>query len=348
MNTFLHDLTADKGFATVDVKEICTTFTTDVITSVVFGLAESDVREEKSSHMKHLESLLFSTSFLKKVISLTFYFAPDITKYIPPKLFSNKSEKFLENAVKSVMKNREVSGTTRNDLIDTLIHLRKESIEFADNAIIMQATSFLSAGFKSSLSVMYFALYELAKNQTIQKTLRSEIKNTLSENEGLITYEVVTMGMPYLNNVVQEALRLYPAAPFIDRELTLLDGEPEYSLEPFGDYKVPDGSPIYIPILSIHRSRKFFPHPKVFDPERFAPENKSKLISGSYLPFGIGPNNCIEEKFGLIQLKVGLINFLKGHYLKFNTKSQKDMVFDNGVINLQAKGGIYLDIVKEN
>ena len=30
-------------------------------------------------------------------------------------------------------------------------------------------------------------------------------------------------------------------------------------------------------------------------PERFFTENKDKIVFGTYLPFGLGPRNCIGE-----------------------------------------------------
>lgn len=340
-------MTEDKGFKSKDIKEICALFTAEVISSVAFGVEANTLRNPACKFRKNIESL-FSISFLKTIYFVTVFFAPGFVKYIKPNFCSKHSKKFLENAIESAINTKEMSKSSRNDLIDILISSRKGSDKFKDNAIISQAVLFFSTGFESSLAVMSFSLYELAKNETVQNKLRVEIKNTLNENEGMITYEMVNIGMPYLNNVIYEVLRLYPAVPFIDREVTLLEGENEYNFEPFGDYKASNGTPVYIPIVSIHRNRNFFPNPNVFDPERFSPENKIKIISGSYLPFGIETRNGLGERFGLLQVKVGLINFLKGHSLKLNTKSHKDMVFNNYLITLQSKGGIHLDIFKEN
>lgn len=53
------------------------------------------------------------------------------------------------------------------------------------------------------------------------------------------------------------------------------------------------GATIIIPILALHHDERYFPNPKRFDPDRFSDENKNKIVPGSYLPFGIGPRNCI-------------------------------------------------------
>lgn len=40
---------------------------------------------------------------------------------------------------------------------------------------------------------------------------------------------------------------------------------------------------------------EFYQNPDVFDPERFSDENKHNIIPGTYVPFGIGPRNCVGE-----------------------------------------------------
>lgn len=55
------------------------------------------------------------------------------------------------------------------------------------------------------------------------------------------------------------------------------------------------GQGCFYSVYSIHRDEKYFPNPKNFDPERFSDENKHKIIPGTYIPFGVGPRNCIGK-----------------------------------------------------
>ena len=44
-------------------------------------------------------------------------------------------------------------------------------------------------------------------------------------------------------------------------------------------------------------SYRFWKDPWKFDPERFAPENRDKIVEMTYMPFGEGPRNCIGRRY---------------------------------------------------
>jgi len=146
--------------------------------------------------------------------------------------------------------------------------------------------------------------------------------------------------------VVQETLRLYPVLPFLDRIYSNPDGT-NYSLEPFSKSSITNGTPVYIPIYSMHRDEKYFENPYVFDPERFSAANKDKITPYSFMPFGVGPRNCIGERFGLLQTKIGLLYFLKNHRIEVSKRTPKELKLENKALLLQLKGGTYGNLVRD-
>ena len=64
-------------------------------------------------------------------------------------------------------------------------------------------------------------------------------------------------------------------------------------------FLVRKGVDMVIPVMAVHRDSQFYPEPERFDPGRFSDENKSKVIPGTYLPFGWGPRNCIGKIYAL-------------------------------------------------
>lgn len=67
-----------------------------------------------------------------------------------------------------------------------------------------------------------------------------------------------------------------------------------------GNFKftVDKGTVLSIPFVSLHHDEKYWEDPEKFNPDRFSDENKDKIVSGTYLPFGVGPRNCIVSRTG--------------------------------------------------
>jgi cytochrome P450 family 6 len=203
----------------------------------------------------------------------------------------------------------------------------------------------IDAGFETSSAMQAFALYEIAKNPEVQKRLRSEIEGTLRKTGGKVTYDSVmnTAEMPYLNQVFHETLRLYPIIPMLDRICTDPNG---YSLEPECDFRVPFGMPVYIPYFTIQRDEKYFPNPMKFDPERFAPG--SNLVQPyTNFPFGSGPRNCIGERFGIMQVKTGIVKILLNFRLEMTENTPREVVMAEKAMVVQSKTGLFLNLVKD-
>lgn len=201
-------------------------------------------------------------------------------------------------------------------------------------------------GFETSSATQSFALYHIAMDDDIQDRLRNEIKEMLVKNDGKVTYDSIMSAseMPYLNQVVNETLRIYAILPILDRVCINPDG---VSLEPFSDFRVPPGMPIYIPIFAIQRDEKNFDDALKFDPERFAPENIHKIKPFTHFPFGSGPRNCIGERFGLMQVKTGIVKILKECRLEKTINTPEKITFEKAAMVVQSADGLFVNLVKD-
>lgn len=92
-----------------------------------------------------------------------------------------------------------------------------------------------------------------------------------------------------------ETLRRYPFGPFLNRKC-----REDYIIQETG-LVIEKGTPVLIPIDGIHNDPEYYPEPEKFMPERFEDGSKQQLSQSCiYLPFGIGPRNCIGIQFHYI------------------------------------------------
>ncbi|MGA8291439.1 MAG: cytochrome P450, partial [Rhodoplanes sp.] len=112
----------------------------------------------------------------------------------------------------------------------------------------------------------------------------------------------------FTNQVIQEAMRLYPPVALIVRAArndVVLDGEP-----------IRAGSTVYIPVYAVHRHEKLWSDPDRFDPSRFEPEAAKARDRCSYLPFGAGPRICVGQGFAQMEAAAVLATLLRSFRLE--------------------------------
>lgn len=97
----------------------------------------------------------------------------------------------------------------------------------------------------------------------------------------------------YTNMLVQESMRLYPAAWSIGRiaveDVTI------------GGYEFKAGEAITMSQYAVHRDPKWYDNPNEFRPERFADDLLKRIPAYAYFPFGGGPRVCIGNNFALME-----------------------------------------------
>lgn len=251
---------------------------------------------------------------------------PRLSKWLHIQFFDDEHVEFYRSLVLDTMKHRTVHGIVRPDMIQLLMESKKgtlnvdgdkvtgdgfatvaestenrnlgnEKREWSDADYTSQCFLFFLAGFETSSSLMCVAVHELAENRDIQIRLMAEIDEVRAQLNGKpLSYEILQR-MQYLDMVVSEALRKWPPAIITDRVCT----KPYQMVDQLNGHKVnfDKGDGIWIPILGLHRDPKYFPNPNVFDPERFSVENRNTIQPFTYMPFGVGPRNCIGKFAGL-------------------------------------------------
>lgn len=108
---------------------------------------------------------------------------------------------------------------------------------------------------------------------------------------------------------------------------------------------VEKGTPLLIPVFSLHRDENIYPDPLKFDPLRFSNENKSGKTMNDvpYFPFGDGPRNCMGLRMGKMTTKVGLVSILQQYCVDIDDQHiGKEIEFSAGSLVLTAANGVHL------
>uniref|UniRef100_A0A8D3BIJ5 unspecific monooxygenase n=1 Tax=Scophthalmus maximus TaxID=52904 RepID=A0A8D3BIJ5_SCOMX len=172
-----------------------------------------------------------------------------------------------------------------------------------EHEIISQISILLMAGYETTASALMFLAYNMARNPEIMKRLQKEIDSTFP-NKGSVQYEAL-MQMEYLDAVVNESLRLYPPIARIDRVAK--------ETIKIKDITILKDMVVLVPVYALHHDPELWPEPEEFKPERFSKENKQSITPYTYLPFGVGPRNCLGMRFALVILKLGLVEVLQNY-----------------------------------
>ena len=93
-------------------------------------------------------------------------------------------------------------------------------------------------------------------------------------------------------------MRLYPAASMFTRGAINEDV--------IGGQKIVPGTEVMTSPWVLHRHRKLWDAPDMFDPERFFGDAEAKIDRFAYVPFGKGPRVCIGAAFSLQEMIIAL------------------------------------------
>lgn len=235
----------------------------------------------------------------------------NLPDWFPIKLKAEKrrSIKILRESLAEIVSQRIQSETRREDLLDMLLYpsgphdpgpMEKSKDSIVEAAMNQLLTMYV-AGFHTTSVALAWLFYCVARYPGVQQQLRDEISNVCHEHN--LVWERLPE-LTYVDQVIKESLRLYPAAWELFARRSLAETE-------LGGYHIPAGTLTLITPIVTHRDPRFFPHPDEFDPTRFAPDRESEIPPFAYLPFGLGAHNCIGKSLALMQMKLLLVHVLQ-------------------------------------
>ncbi|MDR9483831.1 MAG: cytochrome P450 [Sediminimonas sp.] len=223
---------------------------------------------------------------------------------------------------------RDAGGAEMPDLLDLLLSgedpetgRRMDTGELRDNLL-----TFIVAGHETTALALGWSLYLCAFDQDVQERARAEAQGVLGQRAA--TGEDVA-DLPFIRQIVDEALRLYPPAGIISRTAQTPDT--------LCGREVRRGDTVMIPIYALHRNHLLWDEPDAFRPDRFA--DRKAIDRYAYLPFGDGPRVCIGASFALQEAVIILATLLARHRFSPVEGRAPSPVM---ILTLRPEGGVWL------
>lgn len=146
MKEFIHKRLDKNGKVELELKELASLYSTDVIASCAYGVEANSLQNPNGEFRKGGNSI-FNMTIWRSLELPAFFMLPQVMKFFKFQTFSQHGSKFIQETITDVMEEREKTGLKRNDLIDTLIELKQTDGEnFSMDMLMGQAAVFFAAG----------------------------------------------------------------------------------------------------------------------------------------------------------------------------------------------------------
>jgi len=191
------------------------------------------------------------------------------------------------------------------DLLSLLLRA-KDRGEQTDQQLRDEMMTMLLAGHDTTALTLTYTWYLLSQHSEVERQLHDELDEVLG---GDAPSPGDVRKLEYTEQVLNEAMRLYPPVYTLFREAT--------TDVKIGGYRIPAGSGLMLPQWAVHRSPRWYDNPEQFDPDRWSPERAADRHRFSFFPFGGGPRHCIGKQFSMLEAKLILATVAQEYRLDY-------------------------------
>lgn len=218
----------------------------------------------------------------------------------PGTLLAGASVKTMHEMVATAIEARRRQQTVSSgDLLDHMLAAEDPETgrRMGVDDLIYNMQFFIVAGHETTALAIAWSLYLLANSPTQQDKAHQQAHAQLG---GRAACAEDLAAMPFIEQILEEAMRLYPPVGLLARTVVAED-------ELCGRVMKP-GDILFLPIWALHRHEMWWERPQDFDPHRFDPEIRRDKYQ--YLPFGAGPRACVGANFAMMQAQIILSTLL--------------------------------------
>ena len=214
------------------------------------------------------------------------------------------------------------------DLLSLLLRAQDRG-EQTDQQIRDEMMTMLLAGHDTTALTLTYTWYLLSQHPEVEQRLHAELDSVLGGDAPTASD---ARQLEYTEQVLNEAMRLYPPVYTLFREAT--------TDVKIGGYRIPAGSGLMLPQWVVHRSPRWYDDPKQFDPDRWTPERAAERPRFAFFPFGGGPRHCIGKQFSMLEAKLILGTVAQKYRLNY----QGDALDLRGSLTMHPKEPVAMEL----
>lgn len=305
----------------IDIAGAATGTTMAIIADALFS---GDPRLTSEEAGRHIEAALLAAGQVRITALLGF---PGL-RLSRTAWRGERGRRYLRETLATIVRERGPEGG--EDFLGAMIRALHERFP-PDEAMALatdNAATFYVAGHETTANALAWSIYLLAGDPAVQDRARDEARAAVAGDPATLADR-----LPYLRQVLDEALRLYPPAPRFERE-AMADDE-------LHGVPIAKGSIISVWPWLLHRHRKLWDDPDAFDPERFAPGREGERHRFQYIPFGGGPRVCVGARFAIVEALVILAHWLAARRFALAPGFAVDPL---GSVTLRPRGGLWVEL----
>ncbi|KAI3522075.1 hypothetical protein L1887_11554 [Cichorium endivia] len=207
-----------------------------------------------------------------------------------------------------------------------------ELTDYDADAVIKSACLDIIASSADTITVtLTWTLSLLLNNPFALQKVQEEIDKHVGKDRQVSDSDISKL--VYLQAIVKETFRLYPAAP--------LGAAREFSEDcTVAGYHVPKGTWLMVNIWKLQHDPEIWSDPSEFRPERFLSGAHTHVdVKGTnfeLIPFGAGRRSCPGVAFSLQMLHIVLATFLQNFEVSSPNDATIDMTESVGLVNAKA------------
>ena len=303
-----------------EVIDVFPIFNDLAFNTVAKSLFSSSVKEEYISRLQYITETaqqMMVKELRQPYLGWWFVASGKIKKHIN---LTNEARDIL----KTIVNERRASGKKANDLLDMLLDAKyDDGSSMHEEQLIDEILILFTAGHETTANTLTFTFQLLAQHPEWQNKIFKELKKLKAQSNSIM--ECLTISK-VCQMVIEESMRLYPPAYFIDRV--------NISEDTFNGMNFKVGSNLLFSVYEIHRHPNLWEDPSAFKPERF--NEGSRKFSSQYFPFGAGSRKCIGNNFAMFEMVIAVQELIS----KFKIYPHFDTIDITPLITLKPKNAV--------